>query len=172
MGWHISGAHYNPAITLAVLIQKKITVTDAVVYIVFQLLGATVAAFLLIRLVGHAYMPPTGFVLQISNVVIAEVIFTFILTLVTLNVTIAKATKGNSYHGLAIGVTLITLIIAGGWMSGGLYNPAIALVVHAVDTLVSGNTNLSSAWLYLAGPCVGATLASFVFGFTEKKEVK
>jgi aquaporin Z len=99
---------------------------------------------------------------------LVEIIFTFVLVSVILNVAVSKATAGNNYFGLAIGFTVLAAAFAGGGISGGAYNPAVGFGPCLIDTLVGGNSSLSSVWLYIVGPIIGAVIGSTVFNYTEK----
>src|SRR2546428_9731703 len=103
-GGHISGAHYNPAVTLAVMIRGKATLNDAIEYWIAQLLGAVAAALLVAY--GWDAKGPGGCIVadnQLIKAVTAELIGTFALAYVVLNVATTKGTSGNSFYGIAIG---------------------------------------------------------------------
>jgi aquaporin Z len=168
MGGHISGAHYNPAVTLAVLFQKKIDSKDAGMYIIFQVLGSILAALTAYVITENTFAPGPGATASTVSALLVEVIFTFALVSVVLNVAVSKATSGNNYFGLAIGFTVLAAAFAGGGISGGAFNPAVGLGPCLIDTLVGGNSSLSHVWLYLVGPPAGALLGSMVFSYTEK----
>src|SRR5450432_3176971 len=120
-GGHISGGHYNPAVTLAVLIRGRITVSDSIVYMVSQFAGAAAAAFI----VGVFKGLPAEAVqsLDTTKAILAELLGTFALAYVVLNVATAKANAGNSYFGLAIGFTVLSMAFCFGNYSGGAFNP-------------------------------------------------
>jgi aquaporin Z len=93
---------------------------------------------------------------------LVEVLFTFALALVVLNVATDPKTEGNSYYGLAIGFTVFVGAAAGGGISGGAFNPAVGLgpaIVHAVN----GGGSIADVWLYLVGPLAGGALAAVVY---------
>jgi aquaporin Z len=163
MGGAISGAHYNPAVTLALLIRGKVTAAEAVAYMVAQVIGATLAALAVYWLAGKAFMPapgaPTTGAAQILTV---EALFTFALALVVLNVATARETEGNSYFGLAIGFTVLAGAFAGGPISGGAFNPAVGIGPALVAALVGGQP-VGQVVYYIVGPLVGAALAAAVF---------
>ena len=117
-GGHISGAHYNPAVTLGVLIRGKVNGADVVPYWIAQLAGAALAAFLVSKFLraGVAVSPIT---LHIGPALFAEFLFTFALVYVVLNAATAEGTSGNSFYGLAIGMTVMTGAFAVGDISGG-----------------------------------------------------
>ena len=154
-GGHISGAHYNPAVTLAVLIRGKCTAKDAIFYWIAQLIGATVAAVLVIFFKGESTAME---ITNITKAFVAELIATFALAYVVLNVATAKGTAGNSFYGLAIGFTVFALGSQIGSISGGALNPAVALgacIMKAFDW--------SNVWIYLVACLAGGTLAAVIF---------
>lgn len=158
-GGHISGGHYNPAVTLAVLIRGRIALPDALVYMVVQIAGGFAASGAVIYLLGDkiAYVQPEVFADAIKPLV-AEVIGTFALAYVVLNTATAKGTSGNSFYGLAIGFTVLTMAYALGGISGGAFNPAVAVGVSNMNM-----ANWSDIWVFLVGNFGGAALAAIVF---------
>ena len=169
MGGHISGAHYNPAVSIAMIIRGLLSVKEAINYILSQLAGAILAA-LLVNWLGGAVMEiapsDSASILQILAV---EAIFTFALVLVILNVATNPKTEGNSYYGLAIGFTIMTAAFAGGKISGGVYNPAVGTGPILVDAIMGDGDTLGNLWYYLVGPITGAVLATYVYKFTTAK---
>jgi aquaporin Z len=155
-GGHISGAHYNPAVTLAVLLRGKTDVNDAVIYIVVQLIAAVVAALVVGFLKAGAEVPVIQHNLTAS--LLAEFLFTFALAYVVLNVATARATTGNSYFGLAIGFTVLVGAFAVGGISGGAFNPAVATGIT-----VMGLSSWASYWIYLVADFAGGAVAALVF---------
>ena len=166
MGGHISGAHYNPAVTLAILIRKGIDAKEALMYILFQIAGAFLAALSFYLIKGNTFAPMPAPDTGMMAPLFIEIVFTFALALVILNVATSKKTEGNSYYGLAIGFTILAAAFAGGDISGGAYNPAVGIGPIMMDTFIGGSS-LSNLWLYLVGPVVGASLAAVVFSYTE-----
>lgn len=154
-GGHISGAHYNPAVTLAVLIRGKIGILLAPFYIVAQVAGAGAAAFVVLHLKQQHGQPGP---VEVVPALIAEALFTFALAYVVLNVATAKANAGNSFYGLAIGFTVLTGAFAVGPVSGGAFNPAVA-----VGATIMGLIPISNIWIYMAADFGGAALAAIVF---------
>src|ERR1700693_451107 len=116
-GGHVSGGHYNPAVTLAVWLRGKCPASDVPPYWISQILGAALAALLTIYLKGTPTVTPLE--IKVVPALIAEFIGTFALTYVVLNVVTAKATEGNSHYGLAIGFTVTAMAFAVGGISGG-----------------------------------------------------
>mgnify|MGYP002840658426 CR=1 FL=1 len=169
MGGHISGAHYNPAVSIAMILRGLLTTKEAINYILSQLAGAFLAA-IFVQWVGGAVMEVgpsnTASVLQILSV---EAIFTFALVLVILNVATNPKTEGNSYYGLAIGFTIMAGAFAGGGISGGVYNPAVGTGPILVDVIMGEGNTISNFWYYLVGPIVGAVTAAYVYKLTTDK---
>jgi aquaporin Z len=155
-GGHISGAHYNPAVTLAVLIRGKVNVSDVVPYILAQLAGATLAAFAVKFLRAGVHV--TAMTPKIGPTLLAEVLFTFALAYVVLNAATAEGTSGNSFYGLAIGMTVMTGAFTVGDISGGVFNPAVAVGIS-----ILGLSQWSNIWLYLVANFGAAVVAAIVF---------
>jgi aquaporin Z len=166
MGGHISGAHYNPAVSIAMIIRGLLSVKEAINYILSQLAGAILAA-LLVNWLGGAIMEiaPSDSA-SILQILVVEAIFTFALVLVILNVATNPKTEGNSYYGLAIGFTIMAAAYAGGGISGGVYNPAVGTGPILVDAIMGDGDTLGNLWYYLVGPITGAALATYVYKFT------
>ena len=152
MGGHISGAHYNPAVSIAMIIRGLLSVKEAINYILSQLAGAILAA-LLVNWLGGAIMEiaPSDSA-SILQILVVEAIFTFALVLVIFNVATNPKTEGNSYYGLAIGFTIMAAAYAGGGISGGVYNPAVGTGPILIDAIMGDGGTLSNLWHYLVGP--------------------
>ncbi len=160
-GGHISGAHYNPAVTVAVWLRGKTKSADtfgsaALLYIGAQLVGALLAAGAVGYLKAGSPMIPMRLVA--SKALVAELLFTFALAYVVLNVATVKETKGNSYFGLAIGFTVTAGAFAVGNISGAVFNPAVA-----VGLTLMGLSAASNLWVYLVGNLAGGVLAALTF---------
>src|SRR6266581_2599855 len=115
-GGHISGAHYNPAVTLGVLIRGKVNAADVVPYMVAQLAGAAIAAIAVTKFL-RAGVAVTAITPHVGSALLAEFLFTFALVYVVLNAATAEGTSGNSFYGLAIGMTVMTGAFAVGDIS-------------------------------------------------------
>jgi aquaporin Z len=162
-GGHISGGHYNPAVSAAVRIRGKLAHSELVPYVAVQLLAGIVAA-LVARIVngggGHAGALP-----GVGKELIVEFLFTFALAYVVLNVATAKGTEGNSYYGLAIGFTVAAGAFAVGGISGGAFNPAVAL-----GATIFGILKWSHIWIYIIAPPLGGAAAAYVFLYIQPAE--
>lgn len=162
MGGHISGAHYNPAVSVAILIRGKMESRDFLPYLVAQLLGAILASLAVLVIAGDTFAPAPAADAGLGAVLLAEVLFTFALALVILNVATADDTAGNSYFGLAIGFTVMAGAFAVGPISGGAFNPAVGAGPILVDTF-AGDGSMGSLWIYLVGPVLGGVIAAGAF---------
>jgi aquaporin Z len=158
-GGHISGGHYNPAVSLAAFVRGRLGGADLVPYWVAQLLAASAASGIAIFVINPPTQNPhtlTGH--DLGAAFVAELIFTFVLGYVVLNVATSKDHPDNSFYGLAIGFTVLVGAVAVGGVSGGAFNPAVAL-----GALLSGLLSWGNAWLYLVACLTGGALAGLVF---------
>jgi len=171
MGGPISGAHYNPAVTLAIWIRKKIETREVVPYMLSQIMGALFAAlvyfFIFKRSMGGP-APMEGFTYNLKPLLI-ETLFTFALASVVLNVATSKKSANNSYFGLAIGFTVMAAAFAGGGISGGAFNPAVGIGPLVIHSMLGGG-DLSCLWIYIVGPCLGGIAASLVYKLVNRDE--
>ena len=161
MGGHISGAHYNPAVSLAAMMRGALPSSDLLPYWGAQIAGGVVAALLGNFIAGGSVAIAPGADVNIIAALLVEILFTFALALVVLSVATAKKTDGNSFYGLAIGFTVVAGAIAGGGISGGAFNPAVGIGL-SLGAMIAG-TGGGSIWLYIVGPLIGGALASVVF---------
>jgi aquaporin Z len=158
-GGHISGAHYNPAVTLAALVRRRIGIADAAAYWVAQVIGAVVAG-VIARVVVN---PATVKTLTLSGhseaaAAVVEVLITFALCYVVLNVATSKDQPGNGFFGLAIGFTVVAGAFAVGGISGGVFNPAVALGGAA-----AGLFGWSTIWVYILVELAAGAVAGLAF---------
>ena len=161
-GGHLSGGHYNPAVTLAVLLRRRIGLRDAAAYWVVQL-GAGLLAAVVVRTIVDptrvattAAMTLTGRTLLAAFVV--ELLFTFALCYVVLNVATSKDHPDNSFYGLAIGFTVVAGAFAVGAISGGAFNPAVSL-----GAAVMGMFAWPTLWVYLVSQVLAGIAAGVTF---------
>ena len=162
-GGHISGAHYNPAVTLAILVRRKISAQDALAYMIAQIIGGVAAALLARWYLADANIVGLALDGRIAQAFIGELLGTFALAYVVLNVATAQETMGNSFYGLAIGFTVFAMASAFGSVSGGAFNPAVA-----ISGTVLGIFLLKNIWLYLVACFGGGFLAGFLFNHLAK----
>jgi len=166
-GGHISGAHYNPAVTTAMYMRKKVEASELAGYYLAQLLGAAVAAALIYYVFerqGQNFVCD-GFPSGMLKTALAEVIGTFALAYVVLNTATAKGTAGNSFYGLAIGGTVLAMSFAVGKFSGSVFNPAVGLGLAVQKSMCWQNL-----WLFFVAPILGGIIAALVFGFVNQDE--
>ena len=158
-GGHISGAHYNPAVTLGVFIRGKLEAKDIAPYMFAQVAAAAVAALAVGAIKGDS-MPPPAIALgdKLMPALLAEALFTFALVFVVLNVATAKGTEGNSFYGLAIGFTVLAGAFAVGDLSGGVFNPAVAVGVSMMKSAA-----WPDFWVYLVANFGGGAAAAVIF---------
>lgn len=162
-GGHVSGGHYNPAVSLAAFLRGKLSSADLGVYWIAQLLAAVVAAFLTIYFKGNVSETPLE--LDAPRVLLAEFLFTFALCYVVLNVATAKATNGNSYFGFAIGFLVLAGAYAVGTISGAAFNPAVALGASILNL-----THWAHLWIFVLANLLGGAAAAYVFKAAHPNE--
>jgi len=159
-GGHISGGHYNPSVTLAVWIRGRCETRDVVPYWLAQIAAAFVAAWLV-----HFIKPPgSGEPLPIGwkAALLVEFLFTFALCWVVLNVATAKPNHGNSFYGLAIGMTIMVGAYAVGGVSGGAFNPAVATGISLM-----GISYWHNYWVLIVGEIAGAIAAATAYNLAN-----
>lgn len=155
-GGHVSGGHYNPAVTLAVALRGRCPAGDVAPYMLSQVAGGVLAAlaarYLKVGVEIKALVP------AVFPAFLVEFLFTFALCYVVLNSATSKATAGNSFYGLAIGMTVMTGAFAVGAISGGAFNPAVAIGIAVMGLLA-----WPSLWVLLVGTFVGGAVAALIF---------
>ncbi len=161
-GGHISGGHYNPAVSFAVFLRKKLSAKDLLLYWIFQCVAGVLAAFLVIYFKGERGSTP----LEIHHVkaFIAEFLFTFALCFVVLNVATAKAVAGNSYFGWAIGFTVLAGAYTIGTVSSAAFNPAVALGITILNL-----SHVANLWVYLIANLLGGAAAALLFNLAHQE---
>ena len=161
-GGHISGGHYNPAVSTAVLIRRKMTSNEWVSYVATQLVAGVVAGLIARGINGH---DSAAAVASTWKMLVVEFLFTFALCYVVLNVATSKGTEGNSFYGLAIGFTVVVGAFAVGGVSGGAFNPAVAL-----GASVLGLFKWSHLWIYVVATLLGGAVAAVMFLYVQPAE--
>lgn len=155
-GGHLSGGHYNPAVTLGVWLRGRCSLQDVVSYWVAQGFGAILASVVAQVIKGNSPVAPMA--ISVGPAFLAEFLFTFALVYVVLNTATAKATNGNSFYGLAIGITVMVGAFAVGSISGGAFNPAVAVGLGWI-----GLVPWSSLALYWIAELLAGAAAAWIF---------
>jgi aquaporin Z len=158
-GGHVSGGHYNPAVSTAVFIRGRIKANEYLAYMLTQFIAASLAA-LLVNAVGGKEM--AGATATTGKMLVVEFLFTLLLTYTVLNVATAKGTAGNSFYGLAIGFVVVVGAISVGWISGAAFNPAIAL-----GATIIGAFKWSHIWIYLLADFLGGAAGAGAFLYIQ-----
>src|ERR1700722_7952001 len=157
-GGHISGGMYNPAVSLAVFIRGKMSTLSFIGYVAAQILGGGLAAAATMYMKQGAVAAVWPMVISVGPAIMAEFLFTFALCYMVLNVATVDSVAGNSYYGLAIGMTVMTGAFAVGGVSGGAFNPAVAFGITLLH--LSAGANL---WVLVVGELLGAAVAGGLF---------
>jgi len=167
-GGHVSGAHYNPAVTVALAVRNRFAWRDVPAYVIAQTLGAlggaVVGRFLLANEAPGPAFTASGRALTAAT--FAELLITFALAYVVLNVATSKNTAGNSFYGLAIGGTVLTGALTVGGISGGVFNPAIAIGVAS-----AGLVDWALVPLYLVVQVAAGALAGVAFRALNRDDI-
>ena len=167
---HVSGGHFNPAVSLTMFLKKKISSTDLGLYVVSQVLGAIVGSALLVLFLGSnaalgatvvsSALPQEGFIeLLLGGLV--ELLMTFFFMLVILGAT--RSEKTQPFAGLVIGLSLTGIILFGFGITGVGINPARSLS----PALFQGGVALEQVWVFILFPLLGSALAAFVSNVLE-----
>jgi aquaporin Z len=162
-GGHISGGHYNPAVTLAVWMRGKCKAKDVPFYMLAQVIGAALAALLVLWVKKGSLIVAAE--PSFKAALAMELIFTFALAFVVLNVATSKKTAGNSYYGLAIGFTVMAAAYAIGNISGCAINPAVA-----IGLTIMGLSKLGNLWLFIVGNFAGGALAAIIYKSVNQED--
>src|SRR5438270_787984 len=167
MGGHVSGAHFNPAVSFGLWLRRAIPASTMGLYWLAQLV-AGVLAFVLAHLVaGKTGGIQPGPDVSVISATAVEILFTAALVLVVLNVAATKETAGNSYYGLAIGMTVTSGAFLAGPISGAAFNPAVAIAATFAGSMF-GHGSWSSLPIYIVGPGAGAALAALVHWLQQR----
>jgi aquaporin Z len=172
-GGHLSGAHYNPSITISVWVSRrnKITTLDAAIYIVVQIFAAFLAGMFQWAILSETFRITPASNVALLGAVVVEWFWTFLLDFVVLQTATTKPQAGNSFFGIAIGFTVLSGICSAGYVSGGALNPAILLGLNFSDAIAHGDiTRLEYTWIYLIGGVLGGLSAGGLFHLTNRDE--
>ena len=166
VGSHISGGHYNPALTLATWIRGKINTNDTIAYMVAQTVGALLAVWVFMMITNTVYAPETAAGVQLGTAIMVEALLVMVLVWVFLVMTSMTSYKGSAVGGVVVGLTLMSIAFI-----GGLFNPAVALGAMMCNMMKGGAfVGMNNALIYVGGPLVGGALASFVYPYFSKKQ--
>ena len=182
---NVSGCHINPAVSLAMLISKKITLKEFLVYVCAQIVGAFVgAALLALFLRGFGSLGGTEIqpllmeggkhldAMSYIGAFLVEVVLTFVFVIAILGVTDTRFHEGK-HAGIVIGLVLALVHLFGLGFTGTSVNPARSLAPAVLQAFAGNATSLTQVWIWLLAPLAGAALAAFVYKLlTAKKEEK
>ena len=168
----VSGCHINPAITLAVLLSGRMEAKDAVMYMLFQVIGAFIGSALLFALTANVNgLTGTGANdlqagVSVIGGLLAEVVFTFVFVLVVLGATAKANGATNNLAGLAIGLALVLVHLVCIRYTGTSVNPARSIA----PAVFQGGTALANVWIFIVGPFVGGALAAFAWKIIDTED--
>ena len=160
-GGYISGAHYNPAVTVSIYLRGACEKDEVLPYIASQVIAAVSAAIVVESLLFPDALSPEMADLG-TNAVVAELLFTFALAYVILNVATTESTSGNGYYGAAIALVVLAGAITVGSISLASFNPAVTSAL-----IVSGKLALADSWMHFVPQFVGAIMATYVYKSTQ-----
>lgn len=179
MGGHISGAHFNPAVTLGVRLTGRDHITNipAVIYISVQLIAGLAASLIVWGCAGYTFAPTPGFKpngdrVNLGVAFILEFFWTFALVSVMLNCATTKSQTSNSFFGLAIGFTVVSGAWSVGHISGGAFNPAVATGPLILHSIVTKFNHFQYIWIYWLGDFLGSIVAAIIFRVTNSPEYR
>ena len=156
-GGHISGAHYNPAVTLSIYLRGACEKSDLAPYMATQMVAGVTGALVAVNL-----LVPEGsagsLVLETGPAFAAELLFTFALAYVILNVATSETTEGNGFYGAAIALVVLAGALSVGSISGASFNPAVTVSLIASDVL-----SVEDSWIHFIPQLVGGCLAALAF---------
>ncbi len=157
-GGHVSGAHYNPAVTISIYLRGACDKSEVAPYIASQLAAAVIAAVIS----SSVFMPSNAYVGELAMDTVpalaAELTFTFALVYVILNVATSESTEGNGYYGAAIASVVLAGALTVGSISGASFNPAVS-----VSLILTESIGVADSWLHFAPQIAGGALAAYVF---------
>jgi glycerol uptake facilitator-like aquaporin len=168
IGAWISGAHYNPAITLSFWATGNLSIKSTLFYVISQTLGAAAGVLMIFYLAGTTLQTvPASSVTPIQYGSV-ELLFLLLLSLLYLTLFLSDACKNNNIHGIAIGLSYAGILMIGEPVSGGVFNPAIAAAASFIDYFNTGDSYLYLPIFFLA-PSVGGILAGNLFSFLSNR---
>ena len=166
LGFHSSGAHYNPIVTLAMLFRKEISLLDSINYIIFQILGAVLAGSAVFFLTSVTMEVQPNLSATVYQILGYEVLFTYLYVYAFLTVTSHPKLKNNTFYGLVLGATIMFSSIQ---TSGGVFNPATSVGVTLSHLFIGDGVSKYYLWYYLVGPALGGLIATAHYSLINVK---
>ena len=165
-GRHISGGHYNPAITISIYLRGIFDKNDILPYITLQIIGA-VSAVLVVDKFSLSSTTSSGIFDLGPEAVIAEFFFTFALAYVVLHVATTESTLDNNYYGAAIALVVLVGAMTVGSISLASFNPAVSSAL-----IFSGKISLADSWIHFAPQFIGAVLATYLYRYSHRTTIQ
>ncbi len=163
IGGHMSGGHYNPAVSLVMFLEKTISLHGLLRYWLAQSAGATLALFLFMMTTNNMFVPEMAPGTSTFSAMLLEALFTMVFCWVCLVMVVGNRFRGTSLQGLIIGLTFISIAFV-----GGLFNPAVAVGSFVCNMLKIGVMgDMPSVMVYVAGPLIGSFAASYMFNCSK-----
>ena len=169
LGFHSSGAHYNPIVTLAMLFRKEISLLDSINYIIFQILGAVLAGSAVFFLTSVTMEVQPNLSATVYQILGYEVLFTYLYVYAFLTVTSHPKLKNNTFYGLVLGATIMVGLFSSIQTSGGVFNPATSLGVTLSHLFIGDGVSKYYLWYYLVGPALGGLIATAHYSLINVK---
>jgi len=164
-GGHVSGGHFNPAVSFAMFLEKTLSSHALLRYWLAQSCGATLALFLFMMITNNMFVPEMAPGTSTLAAMTIESLFVMVLCWICLVMLVGNKYKGTSLHGIIIGLTLTAIAFV-----GGLFNPAVAVGSIVCNVIKVGTTpDLASVMVYVVGPLIGAFAASYVFNCSKNE---
>jgi|TARA_B100001093_G_scaffold421357_1_gene413583 aquaporin Z len=169
LGFHSSGAHYNPIVTLAMLFRKEISLLDSINYIIFQILGAVLAGSAVFFLTSVTMEVQPNLSATVYQILGYEVLFTYLYVYAFLTVTSHPKLKNNTFYGLVLGATIMVGLFSSIQTSGGVFNPATSVGVTLSHLFIGDGVSKYYLWYYLVGPALGGLIATAHYSLINVK---
>lgn len=164
LGGHISGAHYNPAVTLAFWAARGMPLKTMLWYLLNQLAGALLGCLLIFLMVGTSLQVIPSSSSTAVQYTIVELLFGFLLCMVYLTFFLTPYFRNNRIYGLAIGLSYTGILMVGQPVTGGVFNPALAAAISIVDFFDHGES-YQYLHVYILSPAIGAIIAGNLFSY-------
>lgn len=165
IGFHVSGAHYNPVVSCAVALRGLVSWTCAAWFIGAQLLGSIAAYFLTYFFYGQIIVPVPTEGVTLINAALVEFLISFVFAWVVLTVATMRSYREHKIFGFVIGLTVLALIGIGAPISGGLFNPAIAVGAHVAGMALGLPVMIEHSVAYIFAALLGGVVAERAFAF-------